>query len=202
MRPEIDVTGRTKSDPGVTSHPAAQLRTALSAAMPAAAERLRRIRPRRPNRPRVSRGKWLVFLSLLGPGIVTASAGNDAGGVATYANAGAQYGYGMIWTMVLLIPALAVVQEMCARMGAVTGKGLTDLIREEFSLRWTAFVMLAILIANGGIVSSEFVGIAAAFELFHVTKYIAVPLMALVISYLIAKGSYRRMELLVLVMAR
>src|SRR5689334_15964958 len=128
MRPEIDVTGRTERDPhGVNGRPA-QLRTALTAAMPAAAERLRRIRPRRPHLPRVSRGKLLIYLSLLGPGIVTASAGNDAGGVATYASAGAKYGYGMIWTMVLLIPALAVVQEMCARMGAVTGKGLTDLI--------------------------------------------------------------------------
>jgi Mn2+/Fe2+ NRAMP family transporter len=143
----------------------------------------------------------LVYLSLLGPGIVTASAGNDAGGVATYANAGAKYGYGMIWTMVLLIPALAVVQEMCARMGAVTGKGLTDLIREEFSLRWTAFVMLAILIANGGIVISEFSGIAAALELFHISKYISVPAMGFIVWYLIARGTYRRVERIFLVMA-
>src|SRR5262249_38294488 len=143
----------------------------------------------------------LIYLSLLGPGIVTASAGNDAGGVATYATAGAKYGYGMIWAMVLLIPALAVVQEMCARMGAVTGKGLTDLIREEFSLRWTAFVMLAILIANGGIVISEFAGIAAAFELFHIPKYISVPVMGFVVWYLIARGSYRRVERVFLGMA-
>ncbi|HEY8293363.1 MAG TPA: Nramp family divalent metal transporter, partial [Thermomicrobiales bacterium] len=149
----------------------------------------------------VSRGKMLLYLSLLGPGIVTASAGNDAGGVATYANAGANYGYGLIWAMVLLIPALAIVQEMCARMGAVTGKGLTDLIREEFSLRWTAFVMLTLLVANGGIVVSEFAGIAAAFELFHVSKYISVPLMGFVVWYLIAKGSYRRVERVFLGMA-
>ncbi len=112
--------------------------------MPAAAERCAVFVPVGGRVAAVSRGKWLVYLSLLGPGIVTASAGNDAGGIATYANAGAQYGYGLIWSMIVLIPALAVVQEMCARMGAVTGKGLTDLIREEFSLRWTAFVMLAL----------------------------------------------------------
>jgi Mn2+/Fe2+ NRAMP family transporter len=201
MRPEIDVTGRTERDPHDVNGRPAQLRTALTAAMPAAAERLRRIRPRRPHLPSVSRGKLLIYLSLLGPGIVTASAGNDAGGVATYASAGAKYGYGMIWAMVLLIPALAVVQEMCARMGAVTGKGLTDLIREEFSLRWTAFVMLAILIANGGIVISEFAGIAAALELFHVSKYISVPIMGFVVWYLIARGSYRRVERIFLAMA-
>jgi Mn2+/Fe2+ NRAMP family transporter len=202
MRPEIDVTrSAAEKHAPVTSRSVETVRSAITAAVPAAAERLRRIRPRRPNVPRVSRGRLLVFLSLLGPGIVTASAGNDAGGVATYANAGANYGYGMIWAMVLLIPALAIVQEMCARMGSVTGKGLTDLIREEFSLRWTAFVMLALLIANGGIVISEFAGIAAAFELFHVSKYISVPLMGFVVWYLIAKGSYRRVERVFLGMA-
>src|SRR5437660_7108596 len=109
MRPETDtnVTGRSpRDDHGVNGRPSAPRRTALTAAVPAAAERLRRIRPRRPHLPRVSRGKMLVYLSLLGPGIVTASAGNDAGGVATYASAGAKYGYGMICTMVLLILAL------------------------------------------------------------------------------------------------
>ncbi len=202
MRPETDTSGRTaEKHAPVNGRPSGTVRTALTTAMPAAAERLRRIRPRRPNIPRVSRGRWLLYLSLLGPGIVTASAGNDAGGVATYASAGAQYGYGLIWAMVLLIPALAIVQEMCARMGAVTGKGLTDLIREEFSLRWTAFVMLVLLIANGGIVVSEFAGIAAAFELFHVSKYLSVPLMGFVVWYLIAKGSYRRVERVFLGMA-
>ncbi len=170
----------------------------LREALPVAADRLRQIRPRRPGVPR---GRLFGFLALLGPGIVTASAGNDAGGIATYASAGAQYGYGLIWAMLLLIPALAVVQEMCARMGAVTGKGLTDLIREEFPLRWTAFVMLALLIANAGIVVSEFVGIAAAFELFGVSKYLAVPVMGAVIWFLIAKGSYRRVERIFLIMA-
>lgn len=202
MRPPSDFTNRPLEGAiAGEPRPARPLRDALGSAVPAAAERLRRIRPRRPNRPTVSRGKWLVYLSLLGPGIVTASAGNDAGGIATYATAGAQYGYGLIWTMVLLFPALAIVQEMCARMGAVTGKGLTDLIREEFSLRWTAFVMLALLVANGGIVVSEFVGIAAAFELFGVSKYIAVPLMGFVVWALIAKGSYRRVERIFLGMA-
>jgi Mn2+/Fe2+ NRAMP family transporter len=187
MRPETDIGGRAaEKHAPVNGRPVGPVRTALTSAVPTAAERLRRIRPRRPKAPRVSRGKMLLYLSLLGPGIVTASAGNDAGGVATYANAGANYGYGLIWAMVLLIPALAIVQEMCARMGAVTGKGLTDLIREEFSLRWTAFVMLTLLVANGGIVVSEFAGIAAAFELFHVSKYISVPLIGLVVWSLIA----------------
>jgi len=202
MRPESDLGGRAaEKHAPVTGHAVATVRTALTTAVPAAAGRLRHIRPRRPNVARVPRGRILIFFSLLGPGIVTASAGNDAGGIATYASAGAQYGYGLIWTMVLLIPALAIVQEMCARMGAVTGKGLTDLIREEFSLRWTAFVMLVLLIANGGIVVSEFAGIAAAFELFHVSKYISVPLMGFVVWYLIAKGSYRRVERVFLGMA-
>jgi len=204
MPPKIDLpldADTPVSSPVVPVQPTQALRGVLGNAMPAAVEQLRRIRPRRREGAPVSRRKWLVYLSLLGPGIVTASAGNDAGGIATYSNAGAQYGYGLIWAMIVLIPALAVVQEMCARMGAVTGKGLTDLIREEFSLRWTAFVMLALLVANGGIVISEFVGIAAAFELFGVSKYLSVPLMSLVIWVLIAKGSYRRVERVFLVMA-
>jgi len=201
MPSDAEIAREPVSVPVIPPRTPPSLRNALNQAMPAAAERLRRIRPRRRENGPVSRRKWLVYLSLLGPGIVTASAGNDAGGIATYANAGAQYGYGLIWAMIVLIPALAVVQEMCARMGAVTGKGLTDLIREEFSLRWTAFVMLALLIANGGIVVSEFVGIAAAFELFGVSKYIAVPIMSFVIWALIARGSYRRVERVFLGMA-
>ena len=202
MRPEIDLNGRAaEKHAPVTARSSRRCGVQITTVVPAAAERLRRIRPRRPQRPTVSRGRIFIFLSLLGPGIVTASAGNDAGGIATYASAGAQYGYGLIWAMVLLIPALAIVQEMCARMGAVTGKGLTDLIREEFSLRWTAFVMLTLLIANGGIVISEFAGIAAAFELFHISKYISVPLMGFIVWYLIAKGSYRRVERVFLGMA-
>jgi len=204
MPPNIDLpldADTPVSPPLVPSHPTQALRGVLGNAMPAAVEQLRRIRPRRREGAPVSRRKWLIYLSLLGPGIVTASAGNDAGGIATYSNAGAQYGYGLIWAMIVLIPALAVVQEMCARMGAVTGKGLTDLIREEFSLRWTAFVMLALLVANGGIVISEFVGIAAAFELFGVSKYLSVPLMSIMIWVLVAKGSYRRVERVFLVMA-
>jgi len=201
MPSDAEIAREPVSIPVIPPRTPPSLRDALHQAMPAAAERLRRIRPRRRESGPVSRRKWLVYLSLLGPGIVTASAGNDAGGIATYANAGAQYGYSLIWTMIVLIPALAVVQEMCARMGAVTGKGLTDLIREEFSLRWTAFVMLALLVANGGIVVSEFVGIAAAFELFGVSKYIAVPIMSFVIWVLIARGSYRRVERVFLGMA-
>jgi Mn2+/Fe2+ NRAMP family transporter len=164
-------------------------------------QRLRRIRPRRPRVAPATRPRWLILLSLLGPGIVTASAGNDASGVVTYASAGALYGYNLIWVMVLLFPALAIVQEMCARMGAVTGKGLTDLIREEFSLRWTAFVMFALLVANSGVIVAEFVGVAAAAEILGISKYIAVPVMGLVLAILIMRGSYRRVERVFLAMA-
>ena len=206
MPTDIDRRDEPRTDdarprPALKPPRATALRETIGQAVPVAARSLQRIRPRRRDEAPASRPRWLIFLSLLGPGIVTASAGNDAGGIYTYANAGAQYGYGLIWAMVILIPALAVVQEMCARMGAVTGKGLTELIREEFSLRWTAFVMLALLVANGGIVVSEFVGIAAAFELFGVSKYLAVPLMAFFVWFLIARGSYRRVERIFLVMA-
>ena len=129
MPPKIDLpldADTPVSSPVVPVQPTQALRGVLGNAMPAAVEQLRRIRPRRREGAPVSRRKWLVYLSLLGPGIVTASAGNDAGGIATYSNAGAQYGYGLIWAMIVLIPALAVVQEMCARMGAVTGKGPTS----------------------------------------------------------------------------
>jgi len=176
-------------------------RPGVRAFLPNARVRVRFVRPRRPTPPNGPGPRWLAYLLLLGPGIVTASAGNDAGGIATYANAGAQYGYGLIWAMIVLTPALAVVQEMCARMGAVTGKGLTELIREEFSLRWTAFVMLALLVANGGIVVSEFAGIAAAGELFGVSKYVSVPVAGFAVWFLVTHGSYRRVERIFLVMA-
>ncbi len=110
------------------------------------------------------RPRLFIYLAILGPGMITANAGNDAGGIATYATAGADHGYRLLWTLIPITISLGIVQEMCARMGAVTGKGLADLIRERFGVRWTAFVMLALLIANGGVTVSEFVGIAAAME--------------------------------------
>src|SRR5579859_6124789 len=105
--------------------------------------------------------RLLVLLAVLGPGLIAANAGNDAGGIATYASVGAKYGYDLLWMFPLILISLAVVQEMAARMGAATGKGLSDLIRENFPIHLTAFVLLALLIANAGTVVSEYVGIAA-----------------------------------------
>ena len=143
----------------------------------------------------------LAYLAVIGPGMVAANAGNDAGGIATYASAGADYGYQLLWTLIPLVIALGIVQETCARMGAVTGKGLSDLIREQFGVRWTMLVMLALLVANGGVTVSEFVGIAAATELFGVPRFISVPLAALAVWWLVVKGSYRRVERVFLTMS-
>ncbi len=142
-----------------------------------------------------------AYLAVLGPGIIAANAGNDAGGIATYASVGAGYGYGLLWTLIPVTISLGLVQETCARMGAVTGKGLSDLIREQFGVRWTALVMLALFIANGGVTVSEFVGIAAASELFGIPRYVAVPLAAASIWWLVVKGSYRRIERVFLLMS-
>ncbi len=143
----------------------------------------------------------LAYLAVIGPGMIAANAGNDAGGIATYSSAGAVYGYRLLWTFIPITISLGLIQEMCARMGAVTGKGLADLIREQFGVRWTMLVMLALLVANGGVTVSEFVGIAAATELFGVSKYITVPLAGLVVWWLVVKGSYRRVERVFLVMS-
>jgi NRAMP (natural resistance-associated macrophage protein)-like metal ion transporter len=146
------------------------------------------------------RPRLFLYLSVLGPGIITANAGNDAGGIATFASVGADHGYKLLWLLIPLTISLGMVQEMCARMGAVTGKGLADLIRERFGVRWTAVVMLALLIANGGVTVSEFVGIAAAMELFGVARYISVPIAAIVIWWLVVKGNYQRVERVFLAM--
>src|SRR5688572_25280937 len=132
--------------------------------------------------------------------MITANAGNDAGGIATFASVGADQGYRLLWILIPITISLGLVQEMCARMGAVTGKGLADLIRERFGVRWTALVMLALLIANGGVTVSEFVGIAAATELFGIPRFISVPIAAISIWWLIVKGSYKRVERVFLLM--
>lgn len=155
--------------------------------------RVRRTMARRP--------RALLYLAVIGPGVITACAGNDAGGIATFASVGADYGYKLIWLLLPLTLSLGIVQEMCARMGAVTGKGLSDLIRERFGVRWTAFVMLALLIANGGVTVSEFVGIAAAMELLGVARYVSVPIAAIAIWWLVVKGTYRRVERVFLAMS-
>jgi Mn2+/Fe2+ NRAMP family transporter len=142
-----------------------------------------------------------LYLAILGPGVITANAGNDAGGIATFASVGAEHGYKLLWLLIPLTISLGIVQEMCARMGAVTGKGLADLIRERFGVRWTALVMLALLIANGGVTVSEFVGIAAAMELFGIARYFSVPIAAMAIWWLVVRGSYQRVERVFLAMS-
>ena len=140
------------------------------------------------------RRRLLAIVAILGPGMITANAGNDAGGIATFASVGAEFGYALLWILIPITIALGIVQEMCARMGAVTGKGLADLIRERFGVRWTALIMLALLIANAGVTVSEFVGIAAATELFGISRFVTVPLAAIAIWWLIVKGSYKKVE--------
>ena len=147
------------------------------------------------------RPRLLTYLAVIGPGVITAAAGNDAGGIATFASVGADYGYRLVWLLIPLTFSLGIVQEMCARMGVVTGKGLSDLIREKFGVRWTALIMLALLIANGGVTVSEFVGIAAALELLGVTRYFSVPVAAAAIWWLVVKGTYQRIERVFLAMS-
>src|SRR5450631_901318 len=127
---------------------------------------------------RRSKTRTLLFLAVVGPGFITANVDNDAGGIFTYSQARAQFGYTLLWTMIPITIALIVVQEMSARMGAVTGKGLSDLIREEFGLRITFLMMLGILIVNFGNVVTEFAGIASSLQLFGVSKNISVPVCA------------------------
>ncbi|MDE3076780.1 MAG: Nramp family divalent metal transporter [Chloroflexota bacterium] len=153
--------------------------------------------------PRLGRPRRspLFFLSILGPGLIAAIAGDDASGVATYSVDGARYGLGLLWMITVITISLMVVQEMAARMGAVTGKGFADLVRERFSLRWTAFVMLSLLIANSVLVVSEFAGIGAAAELFGLPRWPVVLVMAGVVWWLVVKGSYKRVEIVFLAMS-
>ncbi len=151
----------------------------------------------------MKRASIVAFLAVMGPGIITGFAGNDAGGVTTYTAVGAHYGFALLWLLVLSTIGLLVIQEMCARMGAVTGKGLSDLIRERFGVRWTIVAMVALLIANGSNVAAEYAGIAASLELLGVQRIVSVPLAAVVIWSLVVFFSYRVVEraLLVLVLA-
>jgi NRAMP (natural resistance-associated macrophage protein)-like metal ion transporter len=140
-----------------------------------------------------------LFLAVLGPGFITANVDNDSGGILTYSQAGAQYGYSLLWTMIPITISLIVVQEMCARMGVVTGKGLSDLIREEFGLRLTFVVMLALVVVNYTNVVTEFIGIAGSMHLFHVSKFISVPFCAGLVWYMVVRGSYKSTEKIFLV---
>jgi len=136
----------------------------------------------------------VLFLAVVGPGIITANVDNDAGGILTYSQAGAQYGFLLLWTMIPITLALIVVQEMSARMGAVTGKGLSDLIREEFGLRITFLMMLGILIINFGNVVTEFIGIATSLELFGLSRYVTVPICGVIVWLIVVKGQYKSVE--------
>src|SRR5580692_4487631 len=138
--------------------------------------------------------RLLLFLAVIGPGFITANVDNDAGGIYTYSAAGAQFGYLLLWVMIPMTVALVVVQEMSARMGAVTGKGLSDLIREEYGLRITFFMMLGLVITNFGNVVAEFAGVASSLELFHISRYYSVPIAAAIVWLLVVKGTYKSVE--------
>ena len=143
--------------------------------------------------------RLLILLAAIGPGFITANVDNDAGGIWTYSAAGAQFGYRMLWTMIPMTIALVVIQEMTARMGAITGKGLSDLIREEFGFRITFLMMLGLIICNFGNVVTEFAGIAGSLELFNVSRFISVPICAVIVWFLAVKGNYKIVEKVFLV---
>jgi Mn2+/Fe2+ NRAMP family transporter len=147
---------------------------------------------------RVWMRQLLLLLSVIGPGLITANVDNDATGITGYSLAGAQYGYGLLWAVVLVTISLAVVQEMAARMGVVTGKGLADLIREKFGVRITFWSMLLLLIANAATTVAEFAGVAGAMDIFGVSPYMAVPVAAVVVWVLVVRGSYRYVERILL----
>src|ERR1700693_1278374 len=140
-----------------------------------------------------------LLLAVLGPGLITSNVDNDAGGISTYSLAGAQFGYMLLWSLIPMTIALYVTEEMCARMAVVTGKGLSDLIREEFGFRPTFFVMVTGFLVDLGNVVAEFAGVAASMEIFHVSKYIAVPLAAIMVWILVMRGTARQVEKIFLI---
>lgn len=141
-----------------------------------------------------NRRRLIIILAVVGPGIIAGNAGNDAGGIATYSIVGAKEGYGLLWALVLLTVALAVIQEMSSRMGVVTGKGFGDLVREQFGVRVTLAVMALLIVANLTVTVAEFAGIAASMEMFGVSKYLSVPLSAFVVWFVVVKGNYKQVE--------
>ncbi|MBA0088859.1 MAG: Nramp family divalent metal transporter, partial [Acidobacteria bacterium Pan2503] len=149
-------------------------------------------------RLRSLRRRLLLLLAVIGPGLITSNVDNDAGGISVYTQAGAQYGYALLWALIPMTIALYVTEEMCARMGVVTGKGLSDLIREEFGFRPTFFVMITGFFVDLANVVAEFAGVAAAMQIFHVSKYVAVPLAAILVWILVIQGTYRQVEVIFL----
>src|ERR1700723_3093065 len=150
-------------------------------------------------RPRALRRRLAVILAVVGPGIITSNVDNDAGGITTYTLAGAQFGYKLLWVLIPLTIALYVSEEMCARMGVITGKGLSDLIREEFGFRSTFFVMVTGFFVDLANVVAEFAGVAAAMQIFGISKYIAVPVAAILVWIVVLKGTYRQVEVIFLI---
>ena len=144
------------------------------------------------------RRRLMLLLAVVGPGLITSNVDNDAGGISTYTQAGAQYGYALLWSLIPMTIALYVTEEMCARMGVITGKGLSDLIREEFGFRPTFFVMITGFFVDLANVMAEFAGVAAAMQIFHVSKYVAVPLAAILVWILVIRGTYRQVEVIFL----
>jgi NRAMP (natural resistance-associated macrophage protein)-like metal ion transporter len=153
---------------------------------------------RQPPVAKISRkGLWKtlgVYFALFGPGIITSNVDNDAGGITTYSLAGSEFGLALLWTLIPITLALIVIQEMCARMGVVTGKGLSDLIRERFGAKATFYLMIALFFTNLGNTLSEFAGVAASLEIFGVSKYLSVPVSAFFVWSLVVKGSYKSVE--------
>jgi len=146
-----------------------------------------------------SRAQFFILLSVIGPGLITAIVDNDTGGITTYSIAGAQFGYALLWLLIPILLVLIIIQEMSARMGVVTGKGLSDLIRERFGLRVTFYTMIVLIVVNFANVISEFAGIAAGGEIFGISKFILVPLCSILIWYIIVKGNYKSVERIFLV---
>src|SRR5580692_11484482 len=142
-------------------------------------------------RTRFLRRRLILFLAVVGPGVITSNVDNDAGGISVYSQAGAMYGYALLWSLIPMTIALYVTEEMCARMGVVTGKGLSDLIREEFGFRPTFFVILAGLVVEMGNTAAEFAGVAASMQLFGISKYISVPVAGLAVWILVLRGTSR-----------
>ena len=149
-------------------------------------------------RLRSLRRRLVLLLAVVGPGLITSNVDNDAGGISTYTQAGAQYGYALLWALIPMTIALYVTEEMCARMGVVTGKGLSDLIREEFGFRPTFFVMITGFFVDLANVVAEFAGVAAAMQIFHISKYVAVPIAAILVWILVIQGTYRQVEVIFL----
>jgi NRAMP (natural resistance-associated macrophage protein)-like metal ion transporter len=145
------------------------------------------------------RRRLTLLLAVVGPGLITSNVDNDAGGIATYTQSGAQYGYALLWSLIPMTIALYVTEEMCARMGVITGKGLSDLIREEFGFRPTFFVMVTGFFVDLANVVAEFAGVAASMEMFHVSRYIAVPIAAILVWFLVLRGTYKQVEIIFLI---